>query len=148
MNAARQLDHDTLAGNKELSLNGVCSYHINGEFIGMDVEEVKNYRQSGSSNTLALEVWALPAPYQGGAFSGYKIAGVTLGELSGQCYYRNLNYSLPIQNPGPGSWILVLMLREWDNGAYITRDYINFPQPVKAQYRISLSLDGLPVYLR
>lgn len=134
---------------KELSLNGVCSYHINGEWLGMDVEEIFNNRDNGNtSGTLSLEIWALPAPYEGGAFSGCALAATTLGELRGQRCYRQLRLTLPLQNPAEGSWHIVMMLREWDGGAYVTRDYINFPETLTARSRIVLSLDGLPIIYR
>lgn len=147
MNAAIQ--SYPMTDSKPLSLNGICSYHINGEQLGMDVEEIFNNRSAGNtSGTLSLEMWALPSPYQGGDFSGHQIAAVTLGELEGQRCYRRLSYALPLQNPAEGNWYLVMMLREWDCGGFITRDYVNFPEVLRAQSRIVLSLDGVPMIYR
>lgn len=147
MNAAIQ--SYPISDLKPLALNGMCSYHINGEWLGMDVEEVVNNRDTANtSGTLSLEMWALPSRYEGGDFSGYQVAAATLGQLRGQHCLRQLHYSLPINNPAEGSWYLVLMLREWDGGGYITRDFINFPETLRAQSRIVLSLDGVPIIYR
>lgn len=134
---------------KLLSLNGICSYSINGEQLVLNVEEVANNRPAdNASGTLSLEMWALPEPYQGGVFSGCQVAAVELGALHGQRIFRQLQYSLPLHSPTEGTWYMVMMLREWENDRYVTRDYINFPEAVKAQYRITLSLDGSPVICR
>lgn len=130
---------------KELSLNGLCSYSIEGLNIRIDVAEITNNRQVGNvSGTLTLELWALDHPYEGVDFAGHPVASVTLGELRGQHCIVNCSYSLSLGKPPEGTWNLVLMLREWENGAYVTRDFINFPQRIRSQYRLMLSLDGLP----
>lgn len=143
------LRSDPLVQVKPLSLNGTCSYSINGEQLVLNVEEVANNRPAdNTSGSLSLEMWALPEPYRGGDFGGCQVAAVDLGALHGQRVYRQLQFSLPLQTPGVGTWYMVMMLREWDNGSYLTRDYINFPEAVKAQYKITLSLDGVPVIYR
>lgn len=134
---------------KALSLNGVCSYHIDGEQIFMDVEEIANNRDNGNtSGTLSMEMWALSQPYQGGAFSGHQVAAGTIGEVQGQYCLRHWHHIQRLNTPDVGQWYMVMMLREWDNGAYITRDFINFPEPVTAQSTITLSLSGLPMIFR
>ena len=135
--------------SKELSLNGVCRYHIDGFTLVMDVEEIANNRNAGNtSGTLALEMWALAEPYQGGAFSGHQVAGCVIGEVKGQHRVRHFHHTQNLQTPGEGSWYLVMMLREWDCGTYVTRDWITFPETVKAHYRLTLSIDGMPAIVR
>ncbi|WP_221799794.1 hypothetical protein [Oceanobacter mangrovi] len=129
---------------KELALNGVCKYLLDNRTIHIQVEEVLNLRGQGNlSGTLVLEVWALPQRYAGGDFSGYLLASQTLGELAGQHCLRQCDYALPISEPEAGVWEMVLMLREWHNGAYITRDYINFQYRLRAENTIALSLEGV-----
>jgi hypothetical protein len=126
---------------KELALNGVCSYHIEGETLYLDVAEVASRRNADSaSGELALEIWALEAPYTGGNFSGYLIASQPLGSLSGQHCFRNCSATLPMQMPTEGVWTLVLMLRESTGSSLVTRDYINFSQQVLAECKMTLSL--------
>lgn len=74
------------------------------------------------SGTLALEVWALDAPYQGGAWQGQPVASVVLGQLSGGSAWADCRYSVPAVN---ASGTLTLMLREWTPAGYLTRDYRN-----------------------
>ena len=137
------------SGLKPLSLNGTCAYHIENETIHLDVEEIANNRDSGNtSGTLSVEMWALSAPYSGGDFSGYQVAAMELGELNGQHRLNNCHYAMTIRTPGEGQWYLALMLREWSNGGYVTRDFVGFPQPIKAHYKLVLSLDGMPAVYR
>ncbi|MCG8315334.1 MAG: hypothetical protein MI976_19155 [Pseudomonadales bacterium] len=131
---------------KELSLDGQCSYHIDSNNIVINAERITNNREHNNiSGALTLELWALPTAYEGGSFSGCCVASQFLGELQGQYHFEDCVYNLAIQTPGEGSWTMVLMLREWHNGAYVTRDYINFPQKVVAHYKLVLSLSGSPV---
>jgi len=147
MNAPVQLPIDS--SNKELSLNGVCQYTINNAQMIVDVEEIASNRNSGNtSGTLTLEVWALEQPYAGSNFCGYQLVTQTLGELKGQHVFRDLHYALPMMQPAKGRWYLVMMLREWDSHGWVVRDYINFPYTVKAEYKLALSLDGVPIVVR
>ena len=132
-----------------LALTGVCKYHIDHETLHIDVEQITNNRAAGTrSGSLSLEMWALAEPYTGGDFRGYQLAAMALGELEGQRYFGHTHYSMALRSPAEGSWYLVLMLREWDCGSYVTRDFISFPQQIKAQYKLVLSLDGLPAVYR
>jgi len=136
-------------GVKALSLNGTCAYHIENENIHVEVEEIANNRDTGNtSGTLSLEMWALPQPYSGGDFTGYQVAATALGELSGQHRMNGCQYAMRIQTPAEGQWYLVLMLREWENGGYVTRDFVSFPQAINAHYKLVLSLDGVPAVYR
>lgn len=137
------------SGLKPLALNGTSAYHIENETIHVDVEEVINNRsRDNTSGTLSLEMWALSQPYHGGSFSGYQVAAMDIGELQGQHTLNNCHYAMNIRTPGEGQWFLTLMLREWDNGSYVTRDFVCFPQPIKAHYKLVLSLDGTPAVCR
>ena len=82
------------------------------------------------SGTLALEVWALDAPYQGGAWQGQPVASVVLGQLSGGSAWADCQYSVPAVN---ASGALTLMLREWTPAGYLTRDYRNLAAAVIAE---------------
>ena len=132
-------------GLKPLVLNGISTYRIDNETLHIDVEEVINNRaQDNTSGTLSLEMWALSQPYEGGDFSGSQLASVSLGVLPGQHSLKNSRYALPLCMPEEGRWYLALMLREWHAGAFVTRDFVSFPQPVRAHYALVLSLDDAP----
>ena len=118
---------------------------MDGANISLNVEEIVNNRDVDTlSGDISLELWATAKAYEGEGFSGYALASVALGQLNGQYGLQNCHYSLAIAQPPEGLWNLVLMLREWDNGVYVTRDFINFPQRVRSHYQLMLSLDGLP----
>lgn len=114
----------------ELTLGGTCGYTIEGKRIHLSVSEILNQRELDNlSGTLSLEVWALKQAYTGGNFSGVAMAGTQVGQLGGQHLFANLNYDLPLHAPGEGSWIVCLMLREWTDAGYLTRDFMNFAVP-------------------
>ena len=126
--------------NKEIALNGNCRYNLDGDSICLNIQEIANNRtQHTVSSDLSAELWALTQPYQGGAFCGHALAICHLGILNGQQSLRNWEYTQPIQSPPEGYWYLTLMLREAENGVYVTRDHVNFPDRIKADYKLSLS---------
>jgi len=121
-------------------LGGNVGYSISGDRVVLSAERIENPRGTENlSGTLALELWALPTRYNGGAFNGRPLAGVAFDPLAGQCEYHNRAFDLPFVAPGAGQWNLVLMLREWTAAGYVTRDYVNFNQlftqsePAKAE---------------
>ncbi|HRD34452.1 MAG TPA: hypothetical protein PLR02_09360, partial [Rhodocyclaceae bacterium] len=112
-------------------LDGTVSYKIDGGTTRVQVDRIVNPRPVGNlSGTLALELWALPAPYLGGAFAGAQIGAVVLGSLAGQAEWQDVQVDLPTFALAPGQWHLALMLREWTGNGYLTRDYSNFAIPV------------------
>lgn len=82
------------------------------------------------SGTLALEVWALDAPYAGGAWQGQPVASLVLGQLSGGSAWTECRYEVPAVAADVGA-ALTLMLREWTPAGYLTRDYRNLPAVVE-----------------
>lgn len=112
-------------------LGGTVSYAIEGGTTRVQVDRIVNPRPVGNlSGTLALELWALPAPYVGGAFAGVQIGAAVLGSLAGQSEWQDIKLDLPTFALEPGHWHLALMLREWTGNGYLTRDYSNFAIPV------------------
>lgn len=113
-----------------VTITGQCGYRINGKHVSINVEEIANQRDADNlSGSLALELWALPRPYNGAHFTGVALASTQLDEVQGQYCLRDCLYELDFQPPPAGTWTVVLMLREWDNDAFITRDYVNFSTP-------------------
>ncbi len=113
-----------------LRFGGAVGYRLNGDRVAITVEKIENPRLAGNlSGTLALELWALSAPYHGGAFQGVPLAGVAFNPLPGQWEYHTWSFDLPFAAPPAGSWNLTLMLREWTATGYMTRDFANFDQP-------------------
>jgi DNA uptake protein ComE-like DNA-binding protein len=110
---------------------GEIGYRIDGSQVRLTVERIENPRTAANlSGTLALELWALPAPHTGGAFQGVPLAGMTIGSLSGRSETKVTSFALPFSAPPAGTWHFVLMLREWTAAGYQTRDFTNFITPV------------------
>lgn len=109
---------------------------INGAIAGLreghvvlTAGAIENPRDHGNlSGSLSLELWALPAAYNGGDFTGSPIAGAELGSLAGQCRLTELHLPLVATLPQQNSH-LVLMLREWNGVTYLTRDFVNLAEP-------------------
>jgi hypothetical protein len=99
--------------------------------IAVDVKRIYSPRDpNNTSGTLSLELWALPEPYAGGAFTGCALAAVTLGSLAGGASWQDCAYDLEMTAPPAGTYTLTLMLREWVGNGYATRDHSNFANPV------------------
>lgn len=114
-------------------LDGSVSYALATDHTVISVDGISNPRAADNlSGSLVLELWALPEPYRGGAFSGILIGSDYVGELAGQAQWTQLSARLPACELPAGRWHLTLMLREWVGNNYLTRDYRGF----------SLTVDG------
>ena len=120
-------------------LEGTVVYHcVDERRVVVDVGRIYNPRDlENTSGTLVLELWALPEPYNGGAFEGHALACITLGSLNGGESWQDCAYDLEMTPPPPGSYTLVLMLREWVGNGYVTRDHTNFAYPVVIPFAIA-----------
>ncbi|MBR0567006.1 helix-hairpin-helix domain-containing protein [Azoarcus sp. L1K30] len=108
-------------------IEGAVAYRFEEDHTEISAESVRNPRPADNmSGSLVLELWALPAAYQGGAFSGILIGSEFIGALAGQSQWNNICARLPACELPEGRWHLVLMLREWVGHTYLTRDYRNF----------------------
>ncbi|MEI9895519.1 MAG: hypothetical protein WDN28_16910 [Chthoniobacter sp.] len=100
----------------------------------IEVDRVENPRfASNVSGTLALELWALPFEYAGGAFQGFPLSGGAFDGFGGNRFVAEASFDLPFVAPPPGSWQLVLMLREWTPLGFVTRDFRNFATPFQVE---------------
>ncbi|BFM07853.1 hypothetical protein GCM10025791_26800 [Halioxenophilus aromaticivorans] len=111
---------------QELAMRGLCQSVLEGPQVVISINEIANNRDNDNlSGTLAIELWALKKPYEGGEFQGQVLASTTIGELQGQHCLSNCRYQLNYQ---PAEFVqaeVCLMLREWagDEG-YVTQDYV------------------------
>lgn len=113
-----------------LVLAGNSGYEIKNDRVVINIAEIANRRDlENISGTLSIELWALEQPYRGADFKGAALAGTRIGEISGQNFLVNCCYDLLFQEPPEGVWYLTLMLREWTDAGYVTRDYVNFSLP-------------------
>jgi hypothetical protein len=118
-----------------LALAGAFGYAVENDRIVITIAEIANHRDYGNlSGTLAIELWAVDQPYSGGAFTGTLLCSTRIGELRGQHVLRDCRYGLNFQAPPSGIWSLSLMLREWTDAGYLTRDYVNFALPYVVEH--------------
>ena len=111
------------------SLFGTVACHRNSEGMTIEVESIRNPRAAGNlSGTLALELWALDAPYAGANWSGTPVASLVIGRLDGQASLEQNRFAVHAA-PWPADSELTLMLREWTPAGYVTRDYRRLEQP-------------------
>lgn len=109
-------------------LEGDLSCRLGDGMANLSSDAIVNPRAADNlSGTLALEVWALDAPYAGGAWQGIPVASVVLGVLAGGDAWRSSQFSVPAAQPADSA-NLVVMLREWSPSGYVTRDYRNLDQ--------------------
>ena len=113
-------------------MRGNVGYRLEADRVRLSVEHIENPRDAlNRSGTLALELWAMAAPFTGGAIQDARLlAGVVLGTLAGQTESATTSFDLPFDRPPDGKWHFVMMLREWTAAGYVTRDFTNFLQPV------------------
>ncbi len=111
------------------SLHGTVAGHRSSEGMTIEVESISNPRAPGNlSGTLALELWALDAPYAGTSWSGTPVASLVIGCLDGQASLEQNRFVVHAA-PWPADRELTLMLREWTPAGYVTRDYRRLEQP-------------------
>jgi hypothetical protein len=111
-------------------MSGNVGYRLDGAGVQISVDRVENPRPSSNgSGTLSLELWALPGPFAGGRFQGRHLTGVEIGSVDGGCELALQPIDLAFTPPPAGEWQIVLMLREWTAGGFVTRDYTNFATP-------------------
>ena len=110
--------------------NVACT--LNDGTAELAIDAIANPRTADNvSGTLALEVWALDAPYAGGSWTGSPVASLILGVLGGGSEWTACRYNVPAALPVDGA-ALTVMLREWTPAGYVTRDYRNVAAAVVA----------------
>ncbi len=112
-------------------LEGSVGYQVDGSDVVLRAERIRNPRTADNlSGSLALELWALPDSYEGGnLFQGTLLANAEVGRVTGEHALHSFERRVHFNTPAHGRWHVVLMLREWAIGGYVTRDYCTFAEP-------------------
>ena len=93
----------------------------------ISIERIANLRSPENlSGTLALELRALDAPCLGNHWAGQPVASLVLGQLAGGAQWEGCHYRVPAVAVSPATK-LTLMLREWTQAGYVTRDFREIP---------------------
>jgi hypothetical protein len=119
----------------DVNFIGNVGYSYTGGTAILTADRVENDSAGGISGSLRMELWAFPSPYNGAAANGYKLAQYSLGQLAAGYVFNNVNSGGVAYSPPPeGSWILTMLLTEYDAGAvnqgYSPRDWLNFTNPL------------------
>ena len=114
---------------------GSVAYSYVGNTAVLTANRVENFTSGGTSGTLHMELWAFPAPYNGTAQTGYKLAVHSLGQLPGGFAFTGISSgTIAFTYPPNGTWALAMILSEFDNGpfngGFSVRDYVNFSSPL------------------
>lgn len=106
------------AGASNVKFVGNAGYTYNGNTAVLTADEIRNFDSTGSSGPLHLELWAVAAPFDGGAVTGYKLAEYTLGQLVAGFSYSNVSSGvIPFTPPPAGAWTLTIFVTEYTSGA-------------------------------
>ncbi len=82
-------------------------------------------RGSRTTGSLKVGVWAMGAPYSGGAVNGYGMGEFELNPLAPGARYNDLLETVFYFPPPSGARHTVLLLSEWDGTQWVLRDYLN-----------------------
>ena len=115
-------------------LEGSSGYRFDNDGVLLQAEGVRNTRDEDNlSGSLALELWALSEPYQGGDLRGTLLASAALGRLGGGSEERYIERYAELNQAPVGEWRLALVLTEWTHVGHVARDFCNFALPYQVQ---------------
>jgi DNA uptake protein ComE-like DNA-binding protein len=126
-------------------LEGSVGYQVDGVEVVLRAESVRNPRRADNlSGSLALELWAVTEMYHGGPVDGGSLlASADVGRIAGETEIT-FEQRVKFDPPAAGRHDVVLMLREWVPGGFVTRDFCTFAQQyVVAEPRIEARKYGL-----
>jgi hypothetical protein len=99
--------------NSMLFIDGAVTVTWGGAGIRIQVQDVSNRRSSGTSGTLALQVWATAIPWAQGPANGYIMGTYTLGTLPAGFEFPNIDSGNITYSPPPnGCFFITLVLLE------------------------------------
>lgn len=99
--------------------------------VEFGADAIVNGRERGTTGTIKVQLWALRAPYAENGLRGHLLAGFQLEGLHAGNEFRparrNLAVTLP---PRAGSYVIALVVSEFQGAGYVITDYRNFDNPV------------------
>ena len=88
---------------------------------GGDIANMSSY----TSGDLELQLWAFAKAYRGKAQKGYRLARAGFNPLAGGYYYGNVDRRVSYKRPRRGTWVVNLILCEWDEGGCYPHSWLN-----------------------
>jgi hypothetical protein len=113
----------TAYGNGNIDFYGTTTLQESGGIANITIDGIKNYSSSFTSGSLRIDLWALQAPYNGGAYTGYNTASIRTNQITGVSdtlgpgqYFYNISLHLPYTPPGNASYsYYTLFLQMYDS---------------------------------
>lgn len=112
---------------KDIQIIGNANWQVLvGDYVALNVDQIKNSCNYGTSASLRLDLWATKSPISSGNFTGYRFASIDLDPLSAGYTYYNLNRYASYVQPPNGAYYVTMILWEYNNGKYAMVDSLNF----------------------
>jgi DNA uptake protein ComE-like DNA-binding protein len=122
-------------------LGGATGFSLAEDSVTLNVDTIDNPRAADNlSGSLSLELWAFADDKP----EGIPLAGANLGSLAGQNSWYELAIDTPLTAKPAGTWNIALLLREWTNAGYVTRDFANFALPVSWAAEVTPKAEAAP----
>ncbi len=115
---------------------GTASFQYAEGVARFTVARITNTSPVRSSGPLRAELWALTAPFRGGAYSGVQLGAAPLAPLAPRASHTNVTARGPVSDPPAAKYYVTVMLKEQSDGQWRLCDYLNFP---------ATSVSGMPV---
>jgi hypothetical protein len=128
-----------------IRFNGNSGYSRHGDTVSLFADHIDNLNSAGiTSGSLALQLWACQAPYNGGSLTGWKLAEFLLGILQANHFLAPVKSDVPANFPESGDYAIVLVIAEWDGDDFnLIHDFQNYP---RRDVFLNPRLDGLVGY--
>jgi hypothetical protein len=108
---------------------GAVSYQFTDDSskVSLGSDLVKNDSRENATGTLKMQLWACPAPYQGGSIQGHLIATTDrIQNLGPGQFYDNLRRTVAYTPPpAAATYHMVIVLLEYRGGKYVIADHVN-----------------------
>jgi DNA uptake protein ComE-like DNA-binding protein len=122
-------------------LTGATGFSLAEDSVTLNVGAIDNPRAADNlSGSLSLELWA----FADSKPEGIQLASANLGSLAGQNSWYELTIDTPLLAKPAGTWNIALLLREWTNAGYVTRDFTNFALPVSWVAEVAPKAEAAP----
>jgi hypothetical protein len=118
-----------VASAQDLDLSGNARWFKSGSRLRIEAAQIHNGRESGTSGSLRLQIWATEAPYDGtNDLVGFVIGSASLRPLVAGGDYFNVVKRTTYRRPPPGYYYTTITLEErYSDGTWLIIDSENFP---------------------
>ncbi len=117
------------ASATKLPVSGSTRHTLNGNEVTLYMQQITSNSPSNThSGTVRVQLWATRSQHTGGTINGYKTAEIELGVFNGGQSFREINRTVYGQYPSSGVYYMTIILAEYNNGKFFTKDWKNYPR--------------------